>query len=70
MAIDRKTKEMIKGILASFALIDPGWRWVKGLLESAGVSHRRKQASQPRPDKELIICIPRRDGMLQRMTTV
>lgn len=41
-AIDGKTKETIKGILASFALIDHRWRWVKGLLESGGVFRRQK----------------------------
>lgn len=42
LSMDRKTKEMIKGILASFALIDHHWRWVKGLLESGGVFRRQK----------------------------
>lgn len=69
-AIDGKTKETIKGILASFALIDHRWRWVKGLSESGGVFHRQKQASEPPPDKELMICVSHRDGMLQRMATV
>lgn len=37
--IDENTKQTIKGILASFTLIDRHWRWVKGLLESGGVIH-------------------------------
>lgn len=37
--IDENTKQMIKGILGSFTLIDWHWRWVKGLLESSGVIH-------------------------------
>lgn len=37
--IDENTKQTIKGILGSFALIDPDQWWVKGLLEPSGVIH-------------------------------
>lgn len=42
--------KMIKGILGSFTPIDQDQRWVKGLLESSGVTHYT--------GKSLDACIP------------
>lgn len=41
-----------------------------GLKDCGGVFHHLKQASEPQPDKELMICISRRNGMLQRRAAV